>query len=501
MLDSYIENNINRKVKLLNTLLDYPKINFKKISDLLDIKINLIKKLINEINLELTNVLTITCTKQNIITKIPKNRSKLQLFHAIYEKSDVLHCIKYLLVEKEKSVSFLEYASENFTSVSNAYRYRKKCIYFLCSIGLKEEKNAVVGPEYRIRYLIALLHYKYGVNLYEIDDQSKKCIRTFVNSTNKVISKEVIEVMEEEYGFFEYLVFLSWKRTQYELNLPVSTEFDSLKKKLNFEKLKNSAKLIEQGMSIEFNESDYEYLFLVYCSTNNCLFADNWTPHDVTKTYNHFLFNNDKYIRLIDLFTERFGEKLVQNETFKLIIVCFLRKFIFNLQCIIPDNNFFVDKEANLNQKNCCIIMFSTIDKWRKDIKMSYPVDDKHVIYLSIQIEKIIRQFIEPVELILIADSLADLQILTSILRKEMATSIVITEFLIGVHDFNDLKLKKSSIFVLNKRFLRVVREMELDKSNRIAEVSIDFSVHQIEKLRKIISQYEENKFTEYMCR
>ena len=70
------------------------------------------------------------------------------------------------------------------------------------------KKNKVIGEEYRIRFLIALLYYKCGIDCCDIDEYSIKLIKEFIISTNQSITFEFLNNATNEYDYFDCLMSL-----------------------------------------------------------------------------------------------------------------------------------------------------------------------------------------------------------------------------------------------------------------------------------------------------
>ncbi|MFQ9512006.1 MAG: helix-turn-helix domain-containing protein, partial [Lachnospiraceae bacterium] len=156
-----------------------------------------------------------------------------------------------------------------FLPKSTAYRSREKCLEYLHAIGLDVVCNKVIGEEYRVRFLIALLYYKYGVDCCGIDKKSIQLARTFLLATNQVIDLHFLEQTSIEYGYFECLLILSWKRKQYPLNFPKSSEFGKFKELFIYQDMKKYLrKTIET--TLNYTSSIYTTGRNCYCILFNC---------------------------------------------------------------------------------------------------------------------------------------------------------------------------------------------------------------------------------------
>lgn len=82
--------------------------------------------------------------------------------HAIYSTSYILDYFDFI-INNNSEKNFSDFIDKYYLSHATAYRIRKKVKDYLLYEGLNIKGNVVVGKEYKIRYLIALLHYKFGV--------------------------------------------------------------------------------------------------------------------------------------------------------------------------------------------------------------------------------------------------------------------------------------------------------------------------------------------------
>lgn len=130
--------------------------------------------------------------QQHVSLSILDKVNTLKLLHAIYAHSDILHCLKFLLTN-DTCKPFTIFIDDNFLSKSTAYRTRKVCLAYLHMIGLDVKKNCVIGEEARIRFVIALLYYKYGIDCCDIDEEAVAFARCFILSTNQTIDLDFLK--------------------------------------------------------------------------------------------------------------------------------------------------------------------------------------------------------------------------------------------------------------------------------------------------------------------
>lgn len=211
MLNNFLENNVQKKLHVFSILHICRSISLKNLSKEVKISPASIIMLIDELNFDLQGIAEISKTSATIKLKICENVSFFEIFHAIYRSSNVLECLRYMIMNDSHD-SFSNFSEERYLTRPSAYRIRQNCVNYLHEIGLDVNKNKVIGNEYRIRFLIALLHYKYGIDCYEMDAHSTQMAREFIVSTNDKINMQFLEYTSGEYGYFECLLILAWKR-------------------------------------------------------------------------------------------------------------------------------------------------------------------------------------------------------------------------------------------------------------------------------------------------
>lgn len=197
--------------------------------------------LVSEINGEIESHAKIVNTMSNLSISYKNKNNLTNLVHIICRNSNVLLCMKFYITNKNNR-PFFDFYEKIFLSPASAYRIRQSCKEYLESIDLGIEQNTICGDEYRIRFLIALLYYKYGVNCCNINEQDMLTIRKYVLSTNDVIDMNYLQHMQMEYNYFEYLFILAWKRKQYDVRISQSKEFDKLKEIFIYNEMKTTIK-------------------------------------------------------------------------------------------------------------------------------------------------------------------------------------------------------------------------------------------------------------------
>ena len=363
-------------------------------------------------------------------------------------------------------------------------------------------KNKVVGNEYRIRFLIALLHYKYGVDCYDADETSIQTAREFILSTNDKIDMNFLEYTSAEYGYFEYLLILAWKRKKYPLTFEKSEELEKLKQLFIFPELKRCLKEnLENKLNISFSDYDYDYIFLVYCCTNSCVFADKWKQEDIELVHK-IIFGIDKVKHLIKKFENKCCLDVTQSHAFKAAIIYFYKKCIFNLHCVIPDKHFYLDSKNDPSKLMVRQCVSEIIDTWKKENNMPYPVDAGHLQYLSLQIFSIVQQFMEPVQILVVSDLTAEIEILKLYLaRKFSRQRVTIKPVLLNAQDLSFMSELDNSVIITKKVFAPVLSTMGISERNSIVPINIEVNEFDKQAIVNALVKCEKNTFKKFVLK
>ena len=499
MLDNYLEKNVQNKLSLLNALRFNSSINAAELFSFFPLSMTGFNTLIEELKEDIKPFATIEKRLSCFSVTIHKNYSFLQLLHAVYRNSSVLHCLKFMLMN-DHNLPFSTFLDSEYLTKSTAYRIRQNCISYLDSIGLHIDKNRIVGEEYRIRFLIALLHYKYGINCYEEDSESVNLARNFILSTNPMIDRLFLDITTNEYGYFEYLLILSWKRKKY-LNAPISSpHFDKAKQLPFYNKIIQAVKAeIEPALDISFTQDDHDYIYLAYCCTNNCVFADQWTQENIDQLY-FLAFSDAVYKDLHCRLIEHFGEKVGNSHQLKSTLIYFFKKCFMELYCIIPDKNFYLESRKKYSVLTVVSDVAKIIDEWKNANHLKYTINQNHIFYLSLQIELIIRQFIEPVPVFVLSDLSAELEITTlHLLRVFTAQKATITPILINTVSRESLYSCRNSVIVYSKKFRYIIEDYGLSENNTVIPVSVELNNTELLTIQRAITERETENFLKFI--
>ena len=309
-----------------------------------------------------------------------------------------------------------------------------------------------------------------------------------------------MEQTEHEYGYFEYLLFLAWKRQRYPVSPVVSEQLHTLKGLFPYDAIKKALqKTLEPACSLTFSDSDYDYIYLAYCSTNNCLFADQWTDHDIEQIQ-AIILAAPEFADLLNRFGKRFGLMVQNSHALQTAIFYFCKKCLLELQCIIPDKNFFTglpDRPLNVELRT---MLAELLNQWREDNNIRYRIDSNHLIYLSIQFECILRQFMEPAKIVLLSDLTSELEAMELFLTRNFSPKrITVASFLLNAQLWEPLFDLRDCVIISHKKFEGVLTSMGLDRQNTLILVTAEMHDSGITALQNAIAANENTRFAQLL--
>lgn len=499
MLDKYLENKIKSKLRLYHTLQASDTIETKELCRMLRTNESALRALIRALQDDFQGLAEIERKRFRLSLRIYDNVNTLQLQHAIYRDSIVLQCLKFLITN-ENRVPYSQFSNTFFLSTSSAYRIRNICHDYLRSIGLDINSNKIVGEEYRIRFLIALLNHKYGIPFSEIDDRSVTLARSFVLSTNQIINADFLDSTANEYGFFERLLILSWQRQQYAPFFKMPRELTNLQQCPIYENMKEYLqKKLEPSLGMAFSEMDYNYIYLIYCCTSSCVLSQQWVEYGIDLIYQH-IFSLTSFSDLLQRLEIKFGKNAVQSRAMHIALVNFYKKLILGLQCIMPDTHLYLESRNNPLTLQLIDQMTELLGTWKKDNGIQYPLGSDHIRYLSVQIECIVRQFMKPVQVVVVSDLIAELEIMKLVFdRKFPPQRVSLTEHLLTAYSTDFLRSLKDSVIIVKHSFIKTLERMELSVYNTIVPVTVEFNPYDINAIYLAIKHYEDKFFLNNM--
>lgn len=316
-----------------------------------------------------------------------------------FSLSDTLKLLRFLLIEAKQRKSIASFTRRHFISLSKAYRLIDKLKTYLQAIGLTIDHYQIVGEEFRIRYLIALLHKKYGIMIYSITATDIKIINSFVLSPRKPCAANPLD---ESFLFFHILLMLSWKRQHYCVSLPELPLFSLLKALPIFENLKHYVeKELQDHTKLTFHDGDFDYLYLIYLTSDNSFLTNHWTKEYV-QLLEGVIEGHSHYRELISEVEWALGNHFSINPR-TLGLVSLFRKSIFGLQTIICFDDYY---SCHYHGNPLLFKKLSQqVKQWLSSMGEYHDISPAYLQLLCLHLEHAIESSLHPLQILIIEDN------------------------------------------------------------------------------------------------
>lgn len=454
-----------------------------------------IKQYIEDLNHCFSDQLTISIKQQVISCQYPQ-ALKDNYLHDLYAESKILQLLKFLILNAQAQKPLTYFAEKTFISNASAYRLPEAISPYIKKVGLDLVKNSIVGDEHRIRYLIAFLQSKYGLDIYPLTDDDLTLIKAYVQETASHL--EFSHLLVDSFLFYDILLSLAWKRHDYKLSLPKSPIFQQLKALFVYDKLKHSLTDILSpltGQSYDANELDY--FFLVYITSKNTFASQEWTEQDTDLCCSIFE-QNDNFQRLLLPIKDTFDIPDANLRDLTKILISFSRHFICQMQFFIPEKNDFLDGYYNGNQQLLKRVLKIT-KKWRRQISTDTFINYHHLYLFCNYLELFLKASQPKLEVILLWTDLISSRLLSQYLPDHFSQNAVhFTSYHLLGDDIYDIKNAKADLIITNNRLIPFIRE-ELAADTPIMEFSYNNIQEKTQQLQGLINQFKEKHYQNYL--
>lgn len=181
-------------------------------------------------------------------------------------------------------------------------------------------------------------------------------------------------------------------------------------------------------------------------------------------------------------------------------LIYFAKKFVFELQCIIPDKHFYLDSKRNPSTRKVTQSVSQILDTWRRENHLQYPIDPDHIRCLSVQLETILCQFTKPIPLIVISDLIVEIEIMVLTLTTKFSVQqIQVTQFPLNAQDMDFLYQLKGCVLVVTHRLSHYIKQLPLSKYTCIVSISAEINFYDIQEIHNAITCYQEDSFLKEM--
>ncbi|AGM97983.1 helix-turn-helix domain-containing protein [Streptococcus iniae] len=420
MIEHYLEQKILDKKNLLEVLFNSPVISLADLSLKTALSASQVKKYMAHLSAMFTGKLWVNIDK-GLVTCQFSSVSKTVFLHAIYNQSQVLQMLTFLVTNDEAKQPLGVFTKERFLSTSAAYRTRETIVALLQEFGLGLSKTSICGEEYRIRFFIAFLQSKFGLKLCELTAKDKMVIREFLftGSTNLRAS----ETLSESFVFYDILLALSWKRHDKGVENPPSEMLKQLKTFFVYEDIHHCAKqIIEPRYKIRFGQRDFDYLLLIHLTAANSFAAQKWSDGHTEQLLLIFK-SHPAFASLYQAVSDLLPLAPKNDDRLLKIVIFFARYFILDVQQFIPEPHYFSSDHYPGNPKVVAALRPIVTDWLGQHNRTSL---NQHYFFLFCShIEQWLRNTLAPLQVTLITSDAINDQLIREYLDNYLSSETI----------------------------------------------------------------------------
>ncbi|ENZ7231867.1 hypothetical protein ACG7XA_002642 [Enterococcus faecium] len=422
LLEKYLEKDLVRKFKIANLLWENDILTSIDLACALNVTTTTIKSDIKNINMfycPSNEPLVISeTTGYSILNK--KSCNKKNFFRQLYNSSLFIKaCCFYLKNDFKETEKF---ALQEFISVSKAYELKNKVLVYLKELDIYIDDRK---SECRIRFLIAYFQMKLGIQVVEISKHKQFIFDRLIEEVEK-LEGCFFSNYSKEYAYV--LLQLNFKRRK---NNPVyfnNKEVNLLKETIIYKRLYNPVfKLLKNELHININEHE-----ILYCMTviniMNANYYENKESLEIHEYYANLISKLVNYKELLALFDEEFNSVLSKNHLFQAVLVLFLRKSLFNLQILIPEEHIELGNYATI-PSSLVEQTEKVLNKWQEKNKLNLQFSIEHVRYLASKLYFIVKRKKRPRVIYLLCNFYPDYLLAKEILQIEFGTFVEVMQF------------------------------------------------------------------------
>lgn len=481
MIEKYMEKELVRKVKIINLLWEKEELTSIDLASTLEVTATTVKSDIKALNLYYcspNNPLIVSSASGYSILNKPQ-RNKRAYLKTIYNDSLFIRACCYNLKHNFSEIE--TFAEEEFISLSKAYDLKKVVLSYIKELDISYFQNELPNNECRIRFLITYFQMKIGIDIIDIPQFNQyhfdELFKEFETTENCLLSR-----YSKEYA--SILFQLDYERSH---TCPISFDPVSLSLLKSTTVYQRLRKIIYPFLEKEFHTRVSEEHILYYVLVFNIMNANYIDSKEVTDSYNNYVQiikerDDLHYDRLLSLFSQEFGDDLdTHSLLFEAPLIIFLRKCIFNLQILIP--------EEHLELGNMSVISNSLSEKishilatWNKESNLNLLFSDDHIKYLASKIYFLISKRRRTQKIYILTSFYTDYLLAKELLSTEYGALIQVLQF----------DPKKSSSYDQNDLILHDTEYEILEKTHcQKLQISFIFDLAELQQIRMFLFGYD----------
>ncbi|EPM7560389.1 hypothetical protein ACTPL8_002825 [Enterococcus faecium] len=478
MFEKYVEKDLVRKIDIINLLWENTSLNSVQIANFLNVTIPTIKsdiKIINSYYCLTETPLIISDSKGHYISNKNCNRSKY--LAKIYKDSVFVRACCFFLTTTFSDVH--QFACSEFISVSKAYYVKEKVINYFKEIGVQSNTGDV--NECRLRFLLTFFQMKTGEEIINISSNKQK---QFDYLFEEIEQQENCLLSDYSKKYASILFQIHFKRRRMtRLNFDQNL-VDVFKQTKVYKRLSQP---ITQFLEKELHENVKEeeiFFFILVFNIMNANYLDETEKLETYRSYVDFISSSPIlfYRDLVSLFEKEFNIKLEHERLFEASLISFLRKCIFNLQALIPEEHIEVDNIVEV-PKNMLFRVKCIFSHWNTLTRIDLIYSEDHIKYFTSKLYFLISKKTRPKRIYLLTSFYTDYLLAKEILNREYGS-------LASIYQFNPKKKVKdysSNDLVLYDSHFEILKQMPC----LTLKISYVFDLAELQRIRSLLFSYE----------
>ncbi|QPS70269.1 helix-turn-helix domain-containing protein [Lactococcus garvieae] len=482
----YLEKDIYRKSEIVTMLWENEHLTSKEKALNLQVTTATIKADVKSINQEYCDSQEPIILANTVGYYIPnkKKKNKREFLKQMYQDSLFVRACCFFLKNNIKHVDV--FAEKEWISIAKAYRVRNTVVEYLARLNISLSDEEIINNECRIRFLMAFYQWKVGIDLIEIIPQRQLIFNQLFSEIEEV-EKCLFSQSSKEYA--SLLLQLSFSR---EKKTPIFFDEDSvqiLKKTKIYQRLSGPIEIfLKKNMYKQVTEHEVFYFALVF-NIMNANYYDNQRLSETYDSYAELIKTSPRlyYKQLVEKFETKYNISLVSDSLFEVSLISFLRKCLFNLQILIPEEHLERGHIARVPAEFLEEIK-EILEDWNMEARRNLIFSNAHFQYLASKLFFVLNKKTRPKRLFLLSSFYADYLLAKEVITHEYGALVKIQQFnpQMKTTEYNseDLILYDTDYDILKK-----IHSKKL-------QIGFVFDLEELQNIREELFEYELSKIT-----
>ncbi|MCI3861379.1 hypothetical protein V6B05_09510 [Lactococcus garvieae] len=432
MFEEFLEKELQRRVKLLSLLWEKDEVTSIELALEIDVTPATIKSDVKAINLEyavgVDPLIVSSTTGYSILNKNLRNRGNY--LKKIYRSSLFVKATVFFLESNLTSLKMLE-NKENL-SQTKAYSVKSKVEEYFERLKVLENGQVTEKTELRVRFLMAFYQWELGVETISISNTNRKLYQELFKEV-EAIERCMFSIRSKEYAMILFQIgFMRRKENKFLLE---KTEIDFIKKTIIYKRLSPILNnFLQKMVNFDIREEEIIYFALIF-NVMNANYYD-----DFSETFNSYflLIKNASFLNyqcLVRTFEVEFNCVLENNKIFEAAIVTFIRKCLFNLQALIPEEHVSIGNVISLPEDFKFKIQ-EILEVWNTTTGLDLVFSEAHVLQFASKFIFLLRKTERIKHIYLLTSFHTDYLLAKEVLMNEYGA-------LVDIQRFNPLEARK----------------------------------------------------------